>query len=150
MLEKQTLPPELVTKNIWRERFQDIRNFERYLTRNGVVIRKFFLNISKDEQKKRFLERLENPEKNWKFSANDIKERAFWDGYMTAYEDMIRHTASREAPWYVVPADNKWFTRIVVAAAVIETLDALNLRYPKVTKEKLRSLAAAKRTLMHE
>jgi polyphosphate kinase 2 (PPK2 family) len=149
-LEKQTLPPELVTKNIWKERFQDIRNFERYLTRNGVVIRKFFLNLSKAEQKKRFLERLENAEKNWKFSASDIKERAFWDDYMTAYEDMIRHTASPEAPWYVVPADNKWFTRIVVAAAVIETLDALNLRYPKVGEEKLKDLAAAKQMLIRE
>ena len=117
-LEKQTLPPELVTKDIWKERFQDIRDFERYLTRNGVVIRKFFLNVSKEEQKKRFLERLKNAEKNSKFSADDIKERAFWDDYMTAYEDMIRHTASPEAPWYVVPADKKWFTRIVVAAAV--------------------------------
>jgi polyphosphate kinase 2 (PPK2 family) len=149
-LEKQTLPPELVTKNIWKERFQDIRNFERYLTRNGVVIRKFFLNLSKAEQKKRFLERLENPEKNWKFSASDIKERAFWDDYMTAYEDMIRHTASPEAPWYVVPADNKWFTRIVVAAAVIETLDALNLRYPKVSEEKSKDLAVAKQMLIRE
>src|SRR5882762_2167989 len=150
LLEKQTLPPKLVTKNIWKERFQDIRNFERYLTRNGVVIRKFFLNVSKEEQKKRFLERLENAEKNWKFSANDIKERAFWDDYMTAYEDMIRHTASREAPWYVVPADNKWFTRIVVAAAVIETLDALNLHYPKSSEEKLKDLAAAKQMLIRE
>ena len=121
-LEKQTLPPELVTKNIWTERFQDIRSFERYLTRNGIVIRKFFLHVSKKEQKRRFLERLENPEKNWKFSANDIKERAFWNDYMDAYEDMIRNTATPDAPWYVVPADNKWFTRIVVAAAVIEAL----------------------------
>jgi len=134
-LEKQTLPPELVTKNIRKERFQDIRNFERYLRRNGVVVRKFFLHVSKGEQKGRFLERLENPEKNWKFSANDIKERAFWDDYMVAYEDMIRLTSSPQAPWYVVPADNKWFTRIAVAAAVIETLDELNLRYPKITKE---------------
>jgi polyphosphate kinase 2 (PPK2 family) len=149
-LEKQTLPPELVTKNIWKERFQDIRNFERYLTRNGVIIRKFFLNVSRGEQKGRFLERLNNPEKNWKFSANDIKERAFWDNYMTAYEDMIRHTASSEAPWYVVPADNKWFTRIVVAAAIIETLEALDLRYPKLSEEKLKDLAAAKQMLMHE
>ena len=149
-LEKQTLPPELVSKNIWKERFQDIGNFERYLTRNGVVIRKFFLNVSKEQQKKRFLERLENPEKNWKFSANDIKERAFWDDYMTAYEDMIRHTASGEAPWYVVPADNKWFTRIVVAAVLIEALDSLDLRYPKVSKEKLKDLAAAKQMLMRE
>jgi PPK2 family polyphosphate:nucleotide phosphotransferase len=150
LFERQKLPPELVTKHIWKERFQDIRNFERYLTRNGVVIRKFFLNVSKEEQKKRFLERLENAEKNWKFSANDINERAFWDDYMTAYEDMIRHTASREAPWYVVPADNKWFTRIVVAAAVIETLDALNLRYPKVSEEKSKDLAVAKQMLIRE
>ena len=149
-LDRQTLPPDLVTKDIWKERFQDIRNFERYLTRNGVVIRKFFLNVSKEEQKKRFLERLENPEKNWKFSANDIKERAFWDDYLKAYEDMIRHTASAEAPWYVVPADNKWFTRIVVAAAVIEALDSLNLRYPKVSEGKRKDLAAAKQMLMRE
>jgi len=113
-----------------------------------VVIRKFFLHISKGEQKRRFLERLEKPEKNWKFSASDIKERAFWDDYMVAYEDMIRHTSSPEAPWYVVPADNKWFTRIAVAAAVIETLDALNLRYPKVSEEKLKELAAAKQVLI--
>lgn len=147
-LEKQTLPPELVTKDIWKERFEDIRSFERYLTRNGVVIRKFFLHVSKGEQKRRFLERLESPEKNWKFSANDIKERAFWGDYMTAYEDMIRRTSTPEAPWYVVPADNKWFTRTVVAAAVIETLDALNLHYPKVGKEKLTELAAAKQMLI--
>ena len=147
-LEKQTLPPELVTKDIWKERFHDIRSFERYLTRNGVVIRKFFLHVSKGEQKRRFLERLENPEKNWKFSANDIKERVYWGDYMTAYEDVIRHTSTPEAPWYVVPADNKWFTRIVVAAAVIETLDALKLHYPKVSKEKLKVLAAARQVLI--
>ena len=147
-LEKQTLPPELVTKEIWKARFHDIRSFERYLTRNGVVIRKFFLHVSKGEQKKRFLERLDNPEKNWKFSVNDIKERAYWDEYMTAYEDMIRHTSTPEAPWYVVPADNKWFTRIVVAAAIVETLDALKLHYPKVGKEKLKELAAARQLLM--
>jgi PPK2 family polyphosphate:nucleotide phosphotransferase len=149
-LAKQTLPPELVTKHIWKERFQDIRSFERYLTRNGIVIRKFFLHVSKKEQEKRFLERLENPEKNWKFSGNDIKERAFWNGYMKAYEDMIRHTSSAEAPWYVVPADNKWFTRIVVAAAIIETLDSLDLRYPKVGKERLKELATAKRVLLRK
>ena len=147
-LEKQTLPPELVTKDIWKERFHDIRNFERYLTRNGVVIRKFFLHVSKGEQKRRFLERLENPEKNWKFSANDIKERAYWGDYMTAYEDVIRYTSTPEAPWYVVPADNKWFTRIVVAAAIIETLDGLNLQYPKVSKEKLKELATARQVLI--
>ena len=150
LLEKQKLPPELVTKNIWKERFQDIRNFERYLTRNGIVIRKFFLNVSKGEQKKRFLERLENTEKNWKFSANDIKERDYWDDYMTAYEDMIRQTATPDAPWYVVPADNKWFTRIVVAATVIETMDALNLRYPEAGDEKLKDFAAAKQMLVSE
>jgi PPK2 family polyphosphate:nucleotide phosphotransferase len=147
-LEKETLPTELVTRHIWKERFQDIRSFERYLTRNGVIIRKFFLHVSKGEQKRRFLERLENPEKNWKFSANDIKERAFWNDYMEAYEDVIRNTSSPEAPWYVVPADNKWFTRIVVAAAVIEALDAVDLHYPKVSKEKLKELAAAKRALV--
>jgi len=147
-LAKQKLPREVVTKHIWKERFHDIRNFERYLTRNGVVVRKFFLNVSRKEQRRRFLERVEEPEKNWKFSANDAKEREFWGDYMAAYEDTIRHTASKEAPWYVVPADNKWFTRVVVAAAVIDTLASLGLRYPKVTKEKLRELAAAKRGLL--
>jgi len=147
-LEKQKIPPELVTKDIWKERYKDIRSFERYLTRNGVVIRKFFLHVSKKEQKKRFLERLENPEKNWKFSPNDLKERAFWDDYMQAYEDMIRHTATKDAPWYVVPADNKWFTRLVVAAAVVGTLGSLDLRYPKVGAEKLKEFAAAKRSLL--
>jgi PPK2 family polyphosphate:nucleotide phosphotransferase len=147
-LAKQKLPREVVTKDIWKERFQDIRNFERYLTRNGVVVRKFFLNVSKKEQKRRFLERLEEPEKNWKFSANDAKEREFWDDYMTAYQDTIRHTASKDAPWYVVPADNKWFTRVVVAAAIIDTLASLDLGYPKVTKEKRRELAVAKRGLL--
>ncbi len=147
-LEKQKLPPELITKDIWKERLRDIRRFEQYLTRNGVVIRKFFLHVSKKEQKRRFLERLENPEKHWKFSANDIKERERWDDYMTAYEDTIRRTATAEAPWYVVPADNKWFTRLVVAATVVETLGSLDLKYPQVPKEKLRELAAAKRTLL--
>jgi PPK2 family polyphosphate:nucleotide phosphotransferase len=146
-LEKQKLPPELVTKDIWNERFQDIRSFERYLTRNGVVIRKFFLHVSNKEQKKRFLERIEEPEKNWKFSANDAKEREHWDDYMEAYEDMIQNTATKEAPWYVVPADNKWFTRVVVAAAVIDALADLDLHYPKVSDEKLKELAAAKRAL---
>jgi PPK2 family polyphosphate:nucleotide phosphotransferase len=147
-LERQKLPGALVTKNIWKERFEDITNFEHYLTRNGIVVRKFFLHVSKNEQKKRFLERLENPEKYWKFSANDAKERAHWKDYMEAYEDMIRHTASKDAPWYVVPADNKWFTRVVVAAAIIEALDSLDLRYPKVDKMRLKELAAAKRALL--
>ena len=146
-LEKQKLPPDLITKDIWEERFQDIRSFERYLGRNGVVIRKFFLHVSNKEQKKRFLERIEEPEKNWKFSANDAKEREHWDGYMEAYEEMIQNTATKQAPWYVVPADNKWFTRVVVAAAVIDALDELNLKYPKVSDSKLKELAAAKRAL---
>jgi PPK2 family polyphosphate:nucleotide phosphotransferase len=147
-LEKQKLPPELVTKDIWEERFQDIRNIERYLTRNGVVIRKFFLHVSKEEQKKRFLERIEEPEKHWKFSADDIREREYWDDYMEAYEDMIQNTATKHAPWYAVPADNKWFTRLIVAAAVIEALSSLDLHYPKVSKEKLKELAAAKKVLL--
>ena len=146
-LEKQKLPAELVGKRIWKDRFQDIRSFERYLTRNGVLIRKFFLHVSKKEQKQRFLERIENPEKNWKFSSADAKERGFWDDYMDAYEDMIRHTATKEAPWYVVPADNKWFTRVVVAAAVIDALASLGLKYPQVGKEQLKELAAARRAL---
>jgi len=146
-LEKQKLPSELVTKDIWKNRFQDIRSFERYLTRNGVAILKFFLHVSNKEQKKRFLGRIEEPEKNWKFSANDAKERQYWDDYMDAYEDMIRNTATKDAPWYVVPADNKWFTRVVVAAAVIDALAELNLKYPKVSEAKLKELAAAKRAL---
>jgi PPK2 family polyphosphate:nucleotide phosphotransferase len=147
-LEHQKLPPDLITKDIWKERFQDIRSFERYLTRNGVAIRKFFLHVSNKEQKKRFLERINEPEKNWKFSANDAKERGYWNDYMEAYEDMIRSTATKAAPWYVVPADNKWFTRVVVAAAVIEAFDSLDLHYPEVSKEKLKELAAAKRALL--
>ncbi|HSE06564.1 MAG TPA: polyphosphate kinase 2 family protein [Methylomirabilota bacterium] len=148
LLAKQKLPPDLVTKDIWNERFQDIRSFERYLGRNGVAIRKFFLHVSKKEQKKRFLARIEEPEKNWKFSANDAREREHWDDYMEAYEDMIRNTATKAAPWYVVPADNKWFTRVVVGAAVIEALSSLDLAYPEVSQEKLRELAGAKRALL--
>lgn len=147
-LEAQKLPRKLITKDIWKERFQDIRAFERYLSRNGVLIRKFFLNVSKKEQKNRFLDRIDNPDKNWKFSVNDAKERGYWDDYMDAYEDAIRNTATKEAPWYVIPADNKWFTRVVVAAAIIEALDSLDLEYPKVGKEKLAELNAAKEVLM--
>jgi PPK2 family polyphosphate:nucleotide phosphotransferase len=146
-LKREKLPPELVTRDIWRERFQDIRCFERYLSRNGVLVRKFFLHVSRKEQKKRFLERLDNPEKNWKFSASDVQERGFWDDYMDAYEAVIRNTATRESPWYVVPADNKWFTRLVVAAAVIEALASLDLAYPELGKAQLRDLAAARRAL---
>jgi len=149
-LAKQKIPRELVTKNIWKQRFEDIRNFERYLANNGIVVCKFFLHLSKKEQKRRFLERLETPGKNWKFSAADMAERGFWDDYQEAYEDMIRHTASKHAPWYVVPADNKWFTRIVVAAAVIDALVGLNLEYPKVSPDKLKELAAAKRVLLNK
>jgi PPK2 family polyphosphate:nucleotide phosphotransferase len=147
-LKKQKLPEELITRDIWQERFEDIRHFEQYLTHNGVVVRKFFLHLSKKEQKRRFLERIETPEKNWKFSAADMNERGYWDEYQAAYEDMIRHTATEEAPWYVVPADNKWFTRAVVAAAVIETLASLDLKYPEVGPDKLKEIAAAKAALM--
>jgi PPK2 family polyphosphate:nucleotide phosphotransferase len=147
LLAKQKLPPELVTKRIWDERFEDIRNLERYLTRNGVLVRKFFLHLSRKEQKRRFLDRLEQPEKNWKFSAADIRERAHWKDYMRAYEDMIRNTATKEAPWYVVPADNKWFTRVVVAAAIIDALCSLDLHFPRVDAAQRRELAAAKKKL---
>jgi len=147
ILDKQKLPEKLVTKHIWDERFQDFRNFEKYLSRNGVLVRKFFLHVSKEEQKKRFLERIDNPEKNWKFSSADAKERGHWDDYMKAYEDMIRNTATKDSPWYVVPADNKWFTRLVVAAAVIDSLASLDLEYPEVGEEKLKELAEAKSLL---
>ena len=147
-LAKQKLPPKLLGKNIWEDRFEDIRNFEQYLARNGVVVRKFFLHVSKKEQKRRFLDRINNPSKNWKFSSNDANERDYWDDYMEAYEEMIQGTATREAPWYVVPADNKWFTRVIVGSAVIETLASLDLAYPKVDEGKLKELAAAKKKLL--
>jgi PPK2 family polyphosphate:nucleotide phosphotransferase len=147
-LAKQKIPRELVTKDIWKQRFEDIRNFETYLANNGIIVCKFFLHLSKKEQKRRFLERLETPDKNWKFSAADMAERGFWDQYQDAYEDTIRHTAAKHAPWFVVPADNKWFTRVVVAAAVIDTLAALDLEYPKVGDDTLKELAAAKRLLL--
>lgn len=147
ILRSQKLPEKLITKNIWDERFQDIRNFEKYLTRNGVTVRKFFLHVSKKEQKKRFIERIDNPEKNWKFSLADLNEREHWQNYMNAYEEMISNTATKEAPWYVVPADNKWFTRIVVASAVIDALTSLNLNYPSVGDDKLKELAEAKNLL---
>ena len=140
LLHAQKLPPQLVTDDIWKERFEDVRNVERYLVRNGVVIIKFFLHVSKGEQKKRFLERLQKKDKNWKFSMGDAKERNFWDDYQSAYEDMIQHTASDHAPWYVVPADHKWFTRLVVAGAIIDTLENLDLRYPAVDDHKREEL----------
>ena len=147
LLQSQRIPPELLTKDIWNDRFADIAGFERYLARNGVVIRKFFLNLSRKEQKKRFVDRLDHPEKNWKFSTADVKERECWDDYMAAYEDMICHTATKHAPWYVVPADNKWFTRTVVSAAIIETFEDLNLAYPTVDDEKRKQLQVARKIL---
>jgi len=147
-LAGQKLPAECVTKSIWEERFQDIRAFERYLLRNGTVVVKFFLHVSKEEQQKRFLERLDNPEKNWKFSLNDAKERGFWDDYMDAYEQTIRETATENSPWYVVPADNKWFTRVIVAAGVIDALASLKLQYPKVSAAKRQELGAARKALL--
>ena len=150
MLERERMPPSLVTKNIWNERFADINAYEHYLSRNGVVIRKFFLNLSKEEQKKRFLKRLDQPAKNWKFSTADITERERWSDYMTAYEEMIQHTAAPHAPWYVVPADNKWYTRLVVSAAIIDALEQLNLHYPVVDAAKRKELKAARIALEHE
>ncbi len=148
LLEKQKLPPELVTKHIWDERFEDIRNLEQYLSRNGVIVRKFFLHVSKKEQLNRFLSRLDEPSKNWKFSTADAEEREYWGDYMKAYEDMIRNTATKDSPWYVVPADNKWFTRIAVAAAVIDTLSSLDLHFPKVDAAKRQELANVRDALL--
>jgi len=150
VLKNERIPESVVTKNIWKERFEDINSFESYLTRNGIVVRKFFLNLSKKEQKQRFLDRLDQPEKNWKFSVPDIRERQCWDDYHEAYEDMIVHTATKDAPWYVVPADNKWFTRLVVAAAIVDTMDALKLAYPTVDPAKRKELKAAKQMLEKE
>ena len=150
LLANQRLPRGLVTKHVWRERFEDISNFESYMARNGYVIRKFFLNVSKAEQKQRFLARIEEPDKNWKFSLGDAKERGAWKDYMAAYEDAIRHTASKHAPWIVVPADRKWFARLVVAATIVEALEGLNLAFPTVDADKKKELAAAKRMLMAE
>ena len=148
ILKSQRTPPSLVGKNVWEERYEDIRSFERHMARSGTVIRKFFLHVSKKEQKRRFLARLEEPEKNWKFSAADIRERAHWDDYQTAYEEMISSTATEYAPWYVVPADNKWFTRLVVSTVVVETLESLDLAYPKVDDAKRKELEAAKKILI--
>ncbi len=150
LLQSQKLPGELVTKKIWEERFEDINGLERYLTRNGTLVRKFFLHVSKEEQRRRFLKRLQEPEKNWKFSLADVHEREHWDDYMRAYEELIRHTASEHAPWYVVPADHKWFTRLVVASAVIGALDELRLDYPRVDPGKKRELDEARRALEAE
>ena len=147
ILKNQKLPKSLVNQRIWKERFEDIRNYERYLTRNGIAIRKFFLHISKEEQKKRFLARVAQPEKYWKFSMVDVKERDHWQEYMDAYEEMIQYTATDYAPWHVVPANAKWFARLVVAAAVIAALQDMRLSFPKVDAEKLQELAAARKAL---
>jgi PPK2 family polyphosphate:nucleotide phosphotransferase len=147
LLKNERIPTSLLTKDIWKERSQDIHSFERYLWRNGIIVRKFFLNVSKKEQKRRFLDRLDHPEKNWKFSPADVRERHYWNDYMKAYEDMIINTASGHAPWYVVPADNKWFTRVVVAAALVDTLEDLKLTYPEVDPDKRKELQAARRML---
>ena len=147
LLQNEHIPASLLTKHLWQERFEDICAFERYLSRNGIVIRKFFLHLSRKEQKRRFLDRLDQPEKNWKFSAADIQEREYWDDYMAAYQDMIAHTSTKHAPWYVVPADNKWFTRVVVAAAIVATLEELDLAYPTMDATKRKQLQAARTIL---
>ena len=150
ILKHQKIPQPLLGKRIWDERLADIAHFEDYLTRQGVIILKFFLNMSREEQKKRFMKRLDTTEKNWKFSASDVRERKFWDDYMRAYEEAIRATASQQAPWFVVPADNKWFTRLVVAAAIVEAVEELDLTYPKVDAEKKEELATVRVALARE
>ncbi len=151
MLDAERLPESCIKEgnkgDIWRQRFEDISGFERYTTRNGTAIRKFFLNLSKEEQKRRFLARLDEPEKNWKFSDSDVRERNFWDDYQQNYEEMIRHTSSKDAPWIVVPADNKWFARLVVSSVIVHALEEMKLTYPEVSSEKRRALAAARREL---
>jgi len=149
-LERQQLPPLLNDQNIWNRRFQEINNFERYLVDNGIIVLKFFLNVSKEEQKKRFLRRVEEPDKNWKFSAADIHERARWDDYMNAFEAMLTNTSTPYAPWYIIPADHKWFTRLAVVSAINETLDRLHLTYPEVTKQQKEALVAAKAEMEQE
>jgi PPK2 family polyphosphate:nucleotide phosphotransferase len=150
LLKGEKLPPSLMKKKIWQHRFEDICGFERYLGRNGIIVRKFFLHLSREEQRRRFLARLETPEKNWKFSMADVLEREHWDEYMECYEDMIRHTTTAEAPWYVVPADHKWFGQLVVAAAIVQTLKQLKLSYPTIEPEKRKELQEAQRMLQQE
>jgi PPK2 family polyphosphate:nucleotide phosphotransferase len=150
LLVKEKLPPKLITKDIWRERFEDITAFERYLSRNGTVILKFFLNVSKEEQRERFLDRLEQPSKNWKFSMNDITERARWGRYQAVYQDIVRHSSTKVAPWYVVPADHKWFARLVIGSAIVAALDALDLHFPRVDKEAKREFDSVRKALEHE
>ena len=150
ILERQKLPPPFVSKRIWDERLFDIAHFEDYLTRQGTIILKFFLNLSRKEQKKRFMERLDRPDKHWKFSTSDVHERKFWGDYMHAFEEAIRGTASRHAPWYVVPADNKWFTRLIVAAVIVEAVEKLNLAYPRIDAEKRKELQTARAALSRD
>ncbi len=150
LLLKEKIPPKLVTKNIWQERFADISAIERYLSRQGTVILKFFLNVSKEEQRERFLDRLDEPAKNWKFSMADVAERKLWPRYQAAYQDMIRHTATKEAPWFVVPADHKWFARVVIGSVIVSTLESLNLRFPRVDKASLEEFAKVRKALESE
>jgi PPK2 family polyphosphate:nucleotide phosphotransferase len=150
ILERQRLPPRNVGKRIWNERLVDIAQFEDYLARQGTIILKFFLHLSLKEQKKRFLQRLDRPQKHWKFSSADIRERGFWDGYMHAFEEAIRATATPQAPWFVVPADNKWFSRLIVAAAIVEAVENLDLSYPKIDAAKKKELVAARAALARE
>jgi PPK2 family polyphosphate:nucleotide phosphotransferase len=150
LLVKEKIPPKLITKGIWRERFEDISAFERYLTRNGTIILKFFLNLSKEEQRERFLERLDQPSKNWKFSMNDITERALWPRYMAVYQDIVRHTSSAVAPWYVVPADHKWFARVVIGSAIVSALEKLDLKFPKADKASLEEFKEVRKALLEE
>ncbi|HEY2248084.1 MAG TPA: polyphosphate kinase 2 family protein [Bradyrhizobium sp.] len=150
LLLKEKIPPKLVTRNIWQARFADISAIERYLTRQGTVVLKFFLNVSKDEQRERFLDRLDEPAKNWKFSMADVAERKLWPRYAAAYQDMIRHTATREAPWFVVPADHKWFARVVIGSVIVSALESLNLRFPRVDKASLDEFAQVRKALESE
>jgi PPK2 family polyphosphate:nucleotide phosphotransferase len=150
ILAKEKIPPSLVIKNIWLERFEDICAFERYLARNGTVILKFFLNVSKEEQRQRFLDRLDDPSKNWKFSMADVTERAWWNRYQAVYQDIVRHTSTAHAPWYVVPADHKWFARVVIGSAIVSALEGLNLRFPRVDKASLREFKKVREALENE
>ncbi len=150
ILKGQKLPEKLVTKDIWEDRFQDIRNFEKYLNRNGTIVIKFFLNVSKEEQKERFIERIDDPDKNWKFSVGDVKERGYWNDYMHAYEELIKNTSTEKSPWYVIPADNKSYARIAIASAIIHALDEMELEYPTVSDEKITELQVVKKALLEE
>jgi polyphosphate kinase 2 (PPK2 family) len=150
LLAKEKIPPKLITKNIWRERFEDISAFERYLARNGTVILKFFLHVSKEEQRERFLDRLDEPSKNWKFSMADVAERALWNRYQAVYQDIVRHTSTAVAPWYVVPADHKWFARVVIGSAIVSTLDTLNLRFPRADRASLAEFKKVRKALLEE